>query len=416
MDADAAVATVLENFIFANCRLKDHPKLLARVWILEGGSLVLKARTGPPLDLYFDTDSFHKDSLVTRLVGEGRFWIGQTIHESILNPDLFNRIRLAGSFMSIPILDGHSAVGVVTISCRDGDFFGMNHLGRAQLLAALIAYIVVDLAVGRQQSTLISTTLGRALAQARDELGVSQSALANKMGRSRIALSRWECGAQSPTIGPLTEWCEALGVSCAASPSLVTVVDITSRLLPLLRQRPDSLRELSPSQFEQFIAERLDRMGFAVTLPNETTVRDGGIDLIAVPKLRTAASYLIAGQVKHHSSDRKTGRDAVDRLLSWQRTPFNLGLLITNTAFTRDALWVATREQNRSFLRLRDFLDLKRWLQDNFWDPAEWRELPDKVELAPGLEIEIPKVEINQSLSLWPAKMTYEEGIPPPHV
>jgi hypothetical protein len=44
-------------------------------------------------------------------------------------------------------------------------------------------------------------------------------------------------------------------------------------------------------------------------------------------------------------------------------TPFRVGLLVTNTGFRRDAVFAATQEQNRSFLRLRDFNDLKRWLE-----------------------------------------------------
>ena len=66
-------------------------------------------------------------------------------------------------------------------------------------------------------------------------------------------------------------------------------------------------------------------------------------------------------------------------------------MLVTNTSFTKDALWNAAQERNRSFLRLRDFTDLKRWLQDQYGSPEDWREIPDKIELAPGIVIEIPR-------------------------
>jgi hypothetical protein len=148
---------------------------------------------------------------------------------------------------------------------------------------------------------------------------------------------------------------------------------------------------LSPDKFEQFVAERLDRAGFNVKLTGLTNRKDGGIDLIAVPKAASVGSIVIAAQMKHHQATRKTGRDAVDRLLAWKDSPFGVGLLVTNTSFTKDAIWTAQQERNARFLKLRDFTDLKRWLEDQFSEDAEWREIPTRVELAPGCVIEVPR-------------------------
>ena len=60
----------------------------------------------------------------------------------------------------------------------------------------------------------------------------------------------------------------------------------------------------------------------------------------------------------------------------------------------RDAVWTAKQERNARFLRLRDFTDLKRWLEDRFGEEQDWREIPDRVELAPGVVIEIPRPRI----------------------
>ncbi|HUU31598.1 MAG TPA: restriction endonuclease, partial [Phycisphaerae bacterium] len=130
------------------------------------------------------------------------------------------------------------------------------------------------------------------------------------------------------------------------------------------------------------------------TLTGATTRKDGGVDLIAVPKIRTVASFLLAGQVKHHKRGEKTGRSAVDRLLAWRDSEFRLGLLVTNTEFTRDAKWVASQDRNRAFLRLRDTEDLKRWLEENFDYEKNWREIPEFITLAPGIKIEVPKPKI----------------------
>ena len=81
-------------------------------------------------------------------------------------------------------------------------------------------------------------------------------------------------------------------------------------------------------------------MGYDVGLTGKTTRKDGGFDIIAVPKIRPVGSFILAGQIKHHWAHQRTGREAVDRLLAWKDSVFGLGLLVTNTAFTRDAVWM----------------------------------------------------------------------------
>jgi transcriptional regulator with XRE-family HTH domain len=233
--------------------------------------------------------------------------------------------------------------------------------------------------------------MGGELKRIREYQRLTQSQISEEAGVGRFTFSRWEAGGQSPSTHKLYQWCKALGLVLPPRTALVRVYDISPELLRFLREDPGRLRALSPDKFEQFVAERLDRMGFNVKLTGATNRKDGGIDLIAVPKIASVGSIVIAGQMKHHRADQRTGRDAVDRLLAWKDTEFGVGLLVTNTSFTRDAIWVAQQERNARFLKLRDFTDLKRWLEDQFSDDAEWRELPTRVELAPGCVIEVPR-------------------------
>lgn len=143
-------------------------------------------------------------------------------------------------------------------------------------------------------------------------------------------------------------------------------------------------------------------MGYDVQLTGRTNRRDGGIDLIAVPKIRTVGAFIMAAQIKHHRGDRTTGRPDVDRLLAWKDSPFRIGLMVTNTNFSRDARWLADQVNNRAFLRLRDFEDLKRWLQGQFDSEFDWRELPDVISLAPGITVEVPKARLTNSRDIWP--------------
>ena len=238
---------------------------------------------------------------------------------------------------------------------------------------------------------LVSQYLGNVLTRVRQGVGLTQEQLSLRIETSRIALSQWEIGHQPPSIGQLIRWCTALGLMTKKSP-IVSFMEISQRLIPILRVSPEEIHKLNPTQFEQFVAERLDRMGYLVKLTGSTYNKDGGIDLIAIPKVPSLASFLLACQVKHRKPDRKVGRVDVDRLLAWKGTHFGLGLLVTNTEFTRDALWLAT--QNSAFLRLRDFTDLQRWLLDIFASEFEWREIPRTLQLAPGVTIDLPRPRI----------------------
>src|SRR6266705_4672585 len=88
----------------------------------------------------------------------------------------------------------------------------------------------------------------------------------------------------------------------------------------------------------------------------------------------------------------KTGPAPIDQLAGvLGRGPFSAGIVITNTSFTPNAKWVAS--QRPALLRLRDFTDLMRWLKNNFTDEAEWKDIPEAIEVCPGLTVTIrPRV------------------------
>jgi hypothetical protein len=43
-------------------------------------------------------------------------------------------------------------------------------------------------------------------------------------------------------------------------------------------------------------------------------------------------------------------------------------------------------------VRLRDITDLSRWISGRFLDREEWREMPEQIELGPGIVVPIPRV------------------------
>jgi hypothetical protein len=175
----------------------------------------------------------------------------------------------------------------------------------------------------------------------------------------------------------------------------VRLAVFTQAVYTWLLEDPDRLRTLTAENFELLIADRLKAMGLGVQLVGGARRKDGGVDLIAWPDRGCQFPFLLAGQVKHHHADRKTGAPAIRDFLgaiTSEGSNFHLGLVVTNTSFSADAKWFA--KNNGNLIRLRDLNDLCRWMQNDFQNEHEWREIPNQIELAPGITIPIPKKRI----------------------
>lgn len=400
MNSSDSLSDLLADFVFRDRRIVDQDSLRISVMLVEGDDPLTLRRVATA----GDWGVAPRDILVRR--GDGI--PGRVFSERKLAVAPDNSARLESSDDSIrsliacPIFVGGTPAGVLNLHSFAQVDFTERDVNRMQVLSALVAYELFHLGERIRVRSQISEDLGRVLRSAREELRVTQEDLAAMVGTSRVAVSRWESGAQPPSRGPLRRWASALGILAGGRREIITVVDSTRQLLDVLRHDPVRLSELSPEQFEIFVAERLDRMGYLVQRTGTTTLRDGGIDIIALPKNPNVASFLLAVQVKHHRSGRPTGRDAVDRLLAWQDTAFRLGMLVTNTRFTKDAIWTASRDPARHFLRLRDFPDLTHWLHGVFNSESELREIPDSIELAPGVSVQIPKPQFSEVGVIWP--------------
>ena len=170
----------------------------------------------------------------------------------------------------------------------------------------------------------------------------------------------------------------------------VEIHEITTDLLRLIDEDPNEMSRLDPSTFEALVADRLRAMGMGVKRVGETNRKDGGVDILAWPEQLASVPFLIAVQVKHTRRRRSLGPQPVRELQGvLSRLPCEIGMLVTNTAFTADAQWAASN--NSTIIRLRDMLDLMRWVRGDFLGELEWREIPDTIEMAPGIRIDVPK-------------------------
>lgn len=422
MNPAGELTALVDDFVFRDRRIADFPFTRVNVYLAERDTLRLVARScTAPQAL---PNKFYKIGAgATGAAFHGRIVAASDI-ELAEDPPADNNLPCielmripkvpraedakAGSILACPIRTDAGPIGVLSLESQKSLHFDPTEVSRFQVLSALVAYEVFHLQLRQVAPSRFSVELGRVLRSAREESQSTQAELAEVVGTSRIALSRWEAGAQPPSRGPLRRWAAALGLLAGGRAEIIKVVDATPQLLEVLQRDPGRLCELSPEQFEILVAERLDRMGYAVHRTGTTTLKDGGIDMIAVAKIADAASFLLAVQVKHHRGTRPTGRDAVDRLLAWQNTAFRLGMLVTNTRFTRDALWIASRDPARHFLRLRDFADLTRWLHGVFSSELDWREIPDSIELAPGVSVQVPKPRFTEAGIVWPLKSAFE--------
>ena len=168
---------------------------------------------------------------------------------------------------------------------------------------------------------------------------------------------------------------------------IARIVSASVPLFKLLERDEETIFRLSASAFEDLVAERLERSGMQVWRPSDTFVSDGGVDLIATP-LNSAFPFLLAVQAKHHSSKRqKTGPDTVKEMQSVvDHLAFHAGMIVTNTEFTPDAMWWASKSQGK--VQLQDIFQIRNWISGDF-TTGRLREMPKEIQLTPRLKVDV---------------------------
>lgn len=173
-------------------------------------------------------------------------------------------------------------------------------------------------------------------------------------------------------------------------PVEVEIVDASDLLIQRLAHAPEELYRIGPERFEELVNNRVRAMGFATQRTGRTFSKDGGVDLVF---WREDASFPFLGalQAKYHSSPHITtgAGDVRDFAGTIQALPMAVGVLVTNTAFSFDAQWIAKKLGSQ--VMLRDEQDLRRWVSGRFMDALDWREIPEEIELCPGVRIRIPR-------------------------
>lgn len=169
--------------------------------------------------------------------------------------------------------------------------------------------------------------------------------------------------------------------------AIARIVSASVPLFRLLKREIDALYELSPGAFEDFVAERLEQMGMDVRQVGSTYQSDGGVDLIASPR-QSPFPFLLAVQMKHHRlASAKTGPGAVKDLQAVVAAlPFHAGMIVTNTTFTPDAHWWASKQPGK--VQLHDISSIRSWI-DGRYELLQDRNVPQILQLTPRLQVPV---------------------------
>tara|TARA_Y100001951_G_C11285229_1_gene268230 strand:- start:95 stop:895 length:801 start_codon:yes stop_codon:yes gene_type:complete len=124
---------------------------------------------------------------------------------------------------------------------------------------------------------------------------------------------------------------------------------------------PELMRKIPPRDFELFVGELIDKLGFSDVSVTPRS-NDQGRDIIASKSIN-GVPVLFAFECKQYSPNRKIQIDTMRSLLgtiSHGPTKANIGVLVTTSTFTKGAKNFYLSE---ALLDGKDFNDLVNWLK-----------------------------------------------------
>jgi restriction system protein len=135
---------------------------------------------------------------------------------------------------------------------------------------------------------------------------------------------------------------------------------VNSSLVDTAYKNPDFIYKIKPYQFEELVAELLEKEGFDINLTKKT--HDGGKDIF-VAKNSIIGNFLFYIECKQYSPDFHVGVKLVRELYGTVTADrATAGLLVTTSYFSKQAIDFV--ENIRHQMSLKDFLDLKQWINE----------------------------------------------------
>ena len=137
----------------------------------------------------------------------------------------------------------------------------------------------------------------------------------------------------------------------------IAIAKLSDRLAIELQRNPNAVRELSPRQFEEFIAELMEKNGYSVTLTKES--RDDGVDIFAV-KTDSFGRFLTVVDCKRYREDRKIGIEIVRGMFGTLKIhDASHAMIATTSSFS--SVCKAFESKHEYLLSLKDHSDIVNW-------------------------------------------------------
>jgi restriction system protein len=137
----------------------------------------------------------------------------------------------------------------------------------------------------------------------------------------------------------------------------ISVATLTETIDFALRRNPEAIHQLSPRQFEEFIAELMEKSGYEVTLTRAS--RDNGVDIYAV-KADSFGRFLTVVDCKKYRADRTIGIEVVRGMMAVLHIEnASHAMLATTSSFSSVAR--NFEREHRFAISLKDHADILDW-------------------------------------------------------
>ncbi len=141
---------------------------------------------------------------------------------------------------------------------------------------------------------------------------------------------------------------------------LITEAKTIKKVIQDIYKNNANLFKIRPREFEELVAELLNKKGYAVELTKQT--RDGGYDIIALRfDNGMPLKYLV--ECKKYGKNRPVGIDIVRSFCDVIRSEdANKGIIFTTSSFTSGVR--ARQKSNPFILELKDHSDIIQWVEN----------------------------------------------------
>jgi deoxyadenosine/deoxycytidine kinase len=135
---------------------------------------------------------------------------------------------------------------------------------------------------------------------------------------------------------------------------------VNKSILDRIRLRPEDMHHLRSRQFEELVAELMEKQGYNVDLTKAT--HDGGKDLI-IARQADVGNFIYYIECKRYAPANPVGVKLVRELAGTiYADRVTAGIMVTSSYFSPDAIEFSEKIKNQ--MSLIDFIKLKEWIKN----------------------------------------------------